>query len=84
MQNQADAVYTVMEQAQPPGPQPPQPPPAPATALVSPLDVLENAAKTDISRVDPASHWGHGASSSMLLMGLRRSKRWAQDTQRYS
>ena len=73
-----------MEQAHPPGPHPPHPPPPPAIGLASPVGPLENAEKTDSSRLESLSQLGHGASSSMRLIGRRRSKPWPQDWQVYS
>ena len=77
------ATHTDIEQAQPPGPHPPQPP-APAMAPDSPLELLENAAKTDSCRDESPSHSGHAASSSMRLMGLSRSNLCAQVVHAYS
>ena len=50
----------------------------------SPLELLENAAKTDSCRDESPSHSGHAASSSMRLMGLSRSNLWAQVVHAYS
>ena len=71
-----------MEQAQPPGPHPPHP--APAMELTSPFALLERAANTDSSRLEPPAQSGQGASSSMRLMGRSRSNRVWQVWQEYS
>ena len=73
-----------MEQAHPPGPHPPHPPPPPAIGLDSPVGPLETAEKTDSSRLESLSQLGHGASSSIWLMGLSLSNRVAHTVQLYS
>ena len=77
------AAYTVIEQAQPPGPHPPHPP-APAMALDSPSLPVVWAAKTESCLEDSPSHRGQEASSSIRLMGRSLSKRWPQEVQAYS
>ncbi len=76
--------YADIEQAQPPGPQPPQPPPAPATADIWPSLPLEKAANTESCRRDSLPQSGHGAASSIWLIGRSRSNRLSQIAQLYS